>query len=147
METIYLELVEGVGVEPPFTRDPKTGLEIPNDKAGEPQPLTHIGIQIPVPTMVGKDVIDTTAKAYIEQARAIDPKDPVQSRIIPGTRIVETTAPAVVNLLLETGHYQQVAAPTSEQPHRPRQGRKAHASGHGEHTTHDTGAASTAQED
>jgi hypothetical protein len=105
-ETTFLELVEGVGPESDFVVDPKSGLEVPNPKAGEPAELKAIGFQIPLPTQVGDDIVYTTSKVEVGPADAIDPENPVASRIVPGTRIVETNAPAVVNALLETGHYQ-----------------------------------------
>jgi hypothetical protein len=118
-DSTYLELVEGVGVEADFTRHHKTGLDIPNPKAGEPAPLCEIGIQIPVAVRIGNDVGTTTRSVQIKPLDSIDPDDPVASRIIPGTRIVETHAPAVVNVLVETGHYRQCDPPKTEQPRKP----------------------------
>jgi hypothetical protein len=113
-ETTFLELVEGVGPESDFIVDPKSGLEVPNPKAGQPGELKAIGFQIPLPVKVGKDIVYTTSKVEVGPADAIDPDNPVSSRIIPGTRIVETNAPAVVNALLETGHYQQCDPPAQQ---------------------------------
>lgn len=118
-ETTYLELVDGVGMVPAFTRT-KDGLEVPNPLAGEPDLLNNIAFQVPVPTMVDSEIVETTVPVVIKQAPEIDPADPLQTRIIPGTRIVETRAPAVVNVLLESGHYQRCDRPKTEQPRRPR---------------------------
>lgn len=104
-ETTYLELVEGHGVEPDAIHDPKTGLIIPNEKAGEPAPLANIGVNIPMPVMVGKDVLTDVSKVVIRPSESIAPGDALASRIIPGTRIVETQSPAVASLLLDTGAY------------------------------------------
>lgn len=112
-ETTFLELVEGVGVESDYVVDPKTGLEIPNEKAGEPAELKEVGFQIPMPTQVGDDIVFTTSRVAVTPKPGIDPEDPLASRIIPGTRTVETNAPAVVAQLLETGHYRLADPPGS----------------------------------
>ena len=105
-QTTFLELVEGVGVETSHVVDPATGAEIENPRSGEPAPLSHIGFQVPMPTMLDNGEIGiTTAPVAIEPAAAIDPDNLIASRIIPGTRIVETNAPAVVATLVDTGHY------------------------------------------
>lgn len=117
--TTYLELVEGVGVEPDFHHR-ENGLAVPNPKAGDPAELREIGIRIPVPTMVGNEVINDARTVRIKPAPQIDPKDTLKSRIIPGTRVIETQAPAVVNALVSTGHYRVCDAPKSEQPRHPR---------------------------
>lgn len=115
-ETTFLELVEGVGVEPTHVRDPKTGEETLHPKAGDPGPLNHIGFQVPIPTMVGDDIVMQTAAVTIAQAPAIDPDNPVASRIIPGSRIVETNAPAVVDALLRRGDFRICDAPAKHAP-------------------------------
>lgn len=115
-ESTFLELVEGVGVESDFLhKQDKNGLWVPNPKAGQPAPLTHIGVTVPVPTKIeGGDVIQTTRQVGIDPAPHIDPDDPIASRIIPGTRIVETHAAPVVEVLLSTGNYVQVDPPKSD---------------------------------
>ncbi|MGH2878952.1 MAG: hypothetical protein ACRDK4_05010 [Solirubrobacteraceae bacterium] len=115
-QTTYLELVEGVGVEPTHVRDPKTGEEKPHPKAGEPAPINHIGFQVPIPTMVEGELVMQTAAVTISQEPSIDPDNPVASRIIPGTRIVETNAPAVVNALLERGDFRLCDPPAKHHP-------------------------------
>lgn len=127
-ETTYLELVEGVGMESEFLHeiDPKTGEYKRNPKAGQPAPLCEIKIPIPIPVMAGKEVVVTTRTVDIKPLERIDPDDPLEARIIPGTRIVETHAPEVVNRLVETGHYQVCDQPHSEQPRKPHAARKDH---------------------
>lgn len=114
---VYLKLRDDVGVEPSHVVN-EAGVEIPNERAGDPAPLNNIGIQIPMPTMIGKDVGTTTVRAAIEQSDTLPA--PLRARIIPGTRIVETDAPAVINLLTQTGQYELIDAPRSEQPRRPK---------------------------
>jgi hypothetical protein len=123
-ETTFLELLEGVGPESAFIVDPKSGLDVPNPKAGEPAPLTSVGVKIPFPTMVGKDVAEEQRTAEIVPLPEIDPdwkarpvKDDTQvlacARIIPGTRIVETNAPPIVAALLAS-HWQECDPPKQD---------------------------------
>lgn len=113
MSKTYLALNDDVGTAPAFVVDSKTGLDIPNPKKDEPEALNSIGVNIPIPTMVGDDVVEVTQRVTIDPGEKLGKEIP--ARIIPGTRIVETTHPAVVNLLLQTGQYKQVDAPRSEQ--------------------------------
>lgn len=122
----YLTLPEGVGVASPFIRDPKSGLDVPNPKAGEPEPINNIGLQIPVPVMVDGEVADTTTRVPIQPGPALGPEGQLvdnagvfqRARIIPGSRVVETDHPAVVNLLQEAGLV-PCDPPASAQPRRP----------------------------
>lgn len=123
----YLTLPDGVGVAPPFIRDPKSGLDVPNPKAGEPEPINNIGLQIPVPVMAGGEVADTTARVAIHPGPGLGAEGELvddagsfkRARIIPGTRVVETDHPAVVNLLTEAG-YLQCDPPAAAQPRQPK---------------------------
>ncbi len=112
-ETTFLELLDHVGIEPSYRHHPDTGEIEENPSAGEPGPLVEIGVQIPVPVMVGSDVGTETRTAPIQQHESLAEAGEIKARIIPGTRIVETTAPAVVNVLISTGHYQQCDPPPS----------------------------------
>lgn len=113
----FFELHDTAGLAPAFVRNDQ-GLEVPNERVGEPDPLTEIGVNIPMPTMVGDQVATTTAHVAIRPADVLD--EQLQSRILPGTRIVETTHPAVGSLLLETGLYHEIDPPRSVQPHKPK---------------------------
>lgn len=116
VEDVYLELVEGVGLESAFRRE-LSGLEVPNPRAGEPAPLSEIRFQIPIPVeLPNGDVGTTTTSAVAQQLDNIADSGLLRTRIIPGTRIVHTQAPAVVEVLQQTGHYRQCDPPTSEQP-------------------------------
>ena len=114
-ETTFLELLEGVGKESDFKQD-ASGLITPNPRAGEPAPLSCVSIKIPFPTMVGKEVVEEQRTAEIIALPEIDEDwraRPVKAgvavlacaRIIPGTRIIETNAPPVVEQLLNS-HWQ-----------------------------------------
>lgn len=124
----YLEALDHVGVVPSHYVDPETGLNVPNPRAGEPDALNSIGINIPMPIMVGDDVVMTTRRAPIHVLDSLGPDGALvddqhrfcRARILPGTRIVETDHAAVVNLLMETGHYRQVDPPKSVQPRKPK---------------------------
>lgn len=108
-DLMYLELLDEHGVETSHIVDPDTGHEVKNPRAGQPAPLNNIGIQVPVPVMVGDDVAMTTSRVPILVANELD--ELLGARIIPGTRIVETITPAVVNVLMDTGHYRRCDPP------------------------------------
>lgn len=99
---VYLELLEHVGLAPSHVRLPD-GREVENPIAGEPEPLSNIRFQIPIPTMVGGELVMTTASSEAKPAEQLDPR--TKTRIVPGTRLVHTQAPAVVEVLLNTGLY------------------------------------------
>lgn len=108
VEDVYLELVEDVGLAPAFLRQPD-GTEVENPAAGEPEPLNNIRFQIPVPVMVDGQLAMTTNSAHVVPGDDLD--EVTLTRIIPGTRVVHTQAPAVVDVLMNTGHYRLVDPP------------------------------------
>jgi hypothetical protein len=119
---VYLELLPDVGIAPPFITGPD-GEPKPNPRAGQPEPLNNIGIPVSIPQEVeGLGVVDQAVRVTIAQAPQLgDPKGPpvtpkgvlTGTRIIPGTRTLESRQPAVVAVLLETGHYQPCDPPKS----------------------------------
>ncbi len=115
-DLVYLELNDDIGLE--TSHLVIDGQNVKNPKAGQPAELNNIGVQIPMPTMVGKEVAMTTSRATIQVGEQRD--EHIRARILPGTRIVETDHPAVVNLLIETGHYHQIDPPKTEQPRKPK---------------------------
>lgn len=114
----YLRLRDHVGLEAAFRVDPKTGLEVPNPKAGQPAPLNNVGFQIPMPVMVGKEVGTTTSRATLYPSEELDPN--LRARIIPGTRIVEAEHPAVIDVLVGTGFYEQCDPPAEVRSRKPK---------------------------
>lgn len=134
-ERTFLELDEGVGVESDSLHelDPKTGLYLANPKAGDPGPLQSVGVKIPFPVMVGKDVFEEQRTAEIVALPQIDEDwkaRPVKegtkvlacARIIPGTRVVETNAPPIVTALLAS-HWHEVDPPKQDSKARQAAGR------------------------
>jgi hypothetical protein len=119
-ETFYLELNDTIGPAPAFIRDPKSGLEVPNPKAGEPDEINHLTFRIPVPVALpdGQIANDTRPVDIVAEPK-LDPDHSLASRVIPGTRIIETRAPAVVDFLVTNGICRQVDQPKSEQPRKP----------------------------
>lgn len=107
----YFELTQDLGVAPAYVRD-DNGLEVPNPRKDEPDPLTEIGITVPVPTMAGGEVISDARRAVIRSRETRD--DDLHARIIPGTRVVETTHPAVASVLLESGQYRECDPPKTK---------------------------------
>lgn len=114
----YLKLRDDVGIAPSHIVN-DAGLEVENPRAGELDALNNIGIQIPMPTMIGTEVGMTTRRVEIKPGAEL--ADPLRARIIPGTRIVETDAPAVINLLVASGDYAHCDPPASERPRKPKQ--------------------------
>lgn len=117
MSLRYFALNADVGLAPPYIRT-RAGLDVPNERAGEPEPLREIGVAVPVPVMAGNDVVDDRRRVFIRPAAQRD--ELLQARIIPGTRVVEVAHPAIANLLIACGQYHEVAPPASEQPRKPR---------------------------
>lgn len=116
MDTKYLTPRDHIGPEHAWKTD-TSGLAIPNPDVGEPAPLQAVGFQIPVPTQIETgDIINTTRRIEIKQAPSIDPNDPLGSRIIPGTRIIETNMRPVFDTLISSDIYVECDAPTSERP-------------------------------
>jgi lysophospholipase L1-like esterase len=89
---LFLELFDGVGTEPAFIH--QNGVDVPNPQAGAQGPITELGLP----------------GLKIDPAHGeISQEEPNASRIIPGTRIIETNSQAVADMLaavsmrLETG--------------------------------------------
>jgi len=59
----------------------------PNIGSSPEEPLVSQSLQIVVPTMAGKDVVDLSATVVLSPAPELKPGD--DARIIPNTRIVE----------------------------------------------------------
>jgi hypothetical protein len=127
-ELVYLTPRDDVGPTPSHIVN-DAGLEVPNPEAGQPGVLTSIGITVPVPTMIGDEVGMTTRRAEIAQLPALGDEGGmldeegrfVRARIIPGTRIVETDMPQIVNVLVASEQYVHCDPPKSEQPRKPKQ--------------------------
>lgn len=111
-ELTYLTPADDVGVESAFIVDEKTGLDVPNPKAGDPAPINEIGIRIPIPVMIDKELRTDVRRVSIKPQDKID--DTLRARIIPGTRVVETDHPAVVQVLTDGG-YVRCDPPTKAQ--------------------------------
>lgn len=113
-EATFLELEDHVGAEHTHTQtETPAGVVVieENDRAGDPGPLISQSLGIPIQTMAGGELITQFAHVNIEPSNApcardwqkAQTKDGVLAcaRIIPGTRVIETTAPPVVNVLQE----------------------------------------------
>lgn len=133
-ELAYLTPPAEVGVAPAFVRS-DGGVDVPNERAGEPDPLTSIGLQIPVDTLVkdaaGKEhVLPVASRVEIRPSVQLGPPEKLvddvfaRARIIPGTRVVETDHPAVVNLLQQVG-WAHCDPPKSEQSRTGKQSKEA----------------------
>ncbi len=84
------------------------------DHAENLQPIVEIGLSIALPQIVGGgDVLPTaSARTVVRQAPALT--DDVQVRIIPNTRIVETSTLEIASTVLATGLFDQIDKPTKK---------------------------------
>lgn len=98
------------------------------DHADNLQPLTQVGVSMPVVRMIH------TAKgeripSVVSHSLAIDPADRLEdalARIIPDTRIIETASPQVASALLACGQYQEIDQPSKKQLAAAEKETKAH---------------------
>lgn len=122
MHPIFLELVEGVGMEPTHLHErDKHGDHKENPKAGELGPLVRQGLPIPVPVQTDAgDVITQIRVCDIEPAPEISAVTLIPARIIPGTRMIETISEPIAAALLQLGVFRICDPPATEQPRKPR---------------------------
>lgn len=94
----YFELNDDVGLAP--THIIKNGEEVENPAAGTPEPLAKVTLQVGVPTMVDKELVQ------VAQTVKLDP--------IPGTRILKIEDPLVASAM--SGHplYHEIDAPSKK---------------------------------
>lgn len=91
MDTTYLEFLAGI------------------DDQGCPEPLVEIGLPVRVTRQVGPEVVDDYQTVRIRPSAKSETEIP--GRIVPGTRIVATRSPAVVEHLLGRGDYRLTDPP------------------------------------
>lgn len=110
-ETVYLTLPDNVGVASEYVRN-ASGLDVPNPKAAEPEPINSIGLSIPIPTMAGGEIVNVARRVEIRPAAKLGEGDVSEdgvlqgARIVPGTRIVECAVAPVTSVLVESGYVQ-----------------------------------------
>lgn len=110
--TRFFELNDDVGLESSHLRQ-KDGTEVENPRAGQKAPLNNVGFPVQYPVKVdGGELITRTDIVRVEPSEQLHPQ--LKTRVIPGTRIVETANSQVANTLLES-NYHEVDAPKSEQ--------------------------------
>lgn len=121
----YFELHEHVGIESSHLvakKDPEGNVleEKENPKADELAPLMAESMLVAFPKKIeGGEVVSDVVSIRIKQEPELTDERP--ARIIPGTRIIETTDHRVADALLANGKYQEVDPPKSEQPRKPRE--------------------------
>jgi hypothetical protein len=93
--SVFLTYPDHLGVAPAVIV--KDGAEVPNPKAGEPEPLAAIGVALSVPTMAGGEVVDSSTVYTIKPAEKLAAGD--LARIVPGTRTIEVASEIVENKL------------------------------------------------
>lgn len=85
---------------------------------GTPQELTEIGLPVQITRQVEvdgkKEIVDDFVGFQIKPSAS----DKVPHRIIPGTRIVATTSPAIVAALLDAGGYELCDPPGARRARR-----------------------------
>ena len=81
------------------------------DYAGNPEPIQEVGVSIATPTMTKSGTLTEVSHALvIVQAAALTEK--LVARVIPNTRIIETSSHQVASALLSCGQYQEIDPPT-----------------------------------
>src|SRR4051812_22211226 len=119
----YFELHEHVGVESSHivTETDEAGQvleEKENPKADELAPLASESMLVAFPRKVeGGDVISDVAAITILPENELTAERP--ARIVPGTRVIETTDRRVSDALLANGKYQEIDQPESLRPRKP----------------------------
>jgi hypothetical protein len=114
MSETFLELGDGIGIEPSHVRDPKTGEEIENPNAGELGELRSQGLPIPVPVQIDNgDIAETIQVATILPGEQVSAISLVPARIIPGTRTIETSSDKIAAAILQLGVYHVADPPKS----------------------------------
>lgn len=98
-ESRYYELNDDVGLAPDFITG-KDGKPVKNPAAGSPEPLQTVALQVGVPTMVGKDLVQ------VPQTVELTP--------IPGTRILKVDDPLVASVMSSHPLYHEIDAPSKK---------------------------------
>ena len=102
----FLKLPDTVGVAPKYIV--KDGEEVENPRAGELEPLSSIGVPIPIAVMSGKDVVQQVSTIHIKPAEKLGKGD--LARIVPGTRSVEVSDELIANILIQQAGYVEDSA-------------------------------------
>lgn len=89
-----------------FELKPEHGI----DHEGNLEPIAEFGLSVAVPQLVNGDVLDTASASTVirPQARLTDE---IAVRIIPDTRIVETSNLNLASAILATGLFEQIERP------------------------------------
>jgi hypothetical protein len=83
------------------------------DYDDNPEPIQEIGLSIAVPTMTKSgELTEISQRLTIGQAPRVT--DQLFARVIPNTRIVETTSNQVASALLACGQYTEIEPPTKK---------------------------------
>jgi hypothetical protein len=120
----YFELHDHVGVEASHLVKEKDAdgnvlEEVENPKAEDLAPLCSESMLVAFPKKVENgEVVEDVVAIRIKPAAELTEERP--ARIIPGTRVIETTSHQVAAALLANGKYQEVDPPASAQPRKPR---------------------------
>lgn len=123
-EALFLELEDHVGLEPSHYED-KTGEVKEHPNAGQPGPLVSEGCDYAVPTLVNGKIQGVKRHVQITvsesscgeiQPVALDQSVTTDARIIPGSRVIETTNPLLADVLCQGG-YRRIDPPSSQRPH------------------------------
>jgi hypothetical protein len=83
------------------------------DYAGNLEPIQEVGVSVAVPQIVAGSVIDSGSERLIIRAHP-ELTDNMPIRVIPGTRIVETSNEALASVILAAGTFDQIEKPTQK---------------------------------
>lgn len=107
----HFELNGDVGLAPRYLQGPD-GEPVENPAAGTPDPLVRFGVTVAVPTLVDGELVAVATAIDIERAPALS--DTVRSRVIPDTRIVETSDALVANVIAQHPAFHEIESPTKK---------------------------------
>jgi hypothetical protein len=77
---------------------------------GNPEPLVEQSLTMAVPAMRGRELVEDSFGIVIQPSGAL--KETEHARIVPFTRIIEVADPRVADVLMQTGHYDEIDPPT-----------------------------------
>lgn len=131
----YFRLLEHIGIEGDVKvdgyDDAGNPIEVPNERAGELEPLKCVGIRVAVPVMRGQQIAEAVRAVEVTPDgtyHVIDDNGKNKRVGLPNTddkvfdakaRVVEMSTDSLIDGLLQSGQYEEIEAPKSAQSRKP----------------------------
>lgn len=131
----YFRLLEHIGVEGEVTVDGYDAsgnpIEVPNERAGELEPLECVGIRVAVPAMQGQQIVESVRAVEVTQdgtyhivddngrTKRVGLPDTDDKVLDAKTRVLELSTPALVDGILQSGQYEEIDPPKATQSRKP----------------------------